>query len=267
MDQTKDLDQALKPFLAEHGITCYEFGQPVVLKEAVAMRASLKRLLVRKYSIEEYGAGFMLKFSPDYICDFDEIQQAPFLLDTKASLVPMFFEGPIQKLRELALNAGFAGLERGDVGEIEREAWDVYSNMFPSDRLAICFAAPYNPRLIVMEWCSRIQPFYRFAEDRNLQAGGSQTPHTNIHLGMMRTPDVFLKEEFGIDVDPDAYQALVDVVKEWPIQKPKGRINWGQFTNALRRIKVSCPWIKGQMPDEVRERLYSDTDLFGNSDN
>src|SRR4051794_14589844 len=110
MDQTKDLDQALKPFLGEHGITCYDFGQSVVLKEAVAMRAALKRLLVRNYSIDLYGAGFMLKFSPDFICDFDELELPPFLLDTKASLVPMFFDGPIQRLRELAIAEGFVGL-------------------------------------------------------------------------------------------------------------------------------------------------------------
>ena len=266
MDQTKDLDQALKPFLAEHGINCYDFGQSVILRDTVAMKAALKRLLVRDYSLDQFGAGFMLKFSPDYICDFEDPRQSPFLLDTKVSLVPMFFENPLKRLRELAITCGFDGLERGDVGEIEREAWSVYSTMYPSERLAICFAAPYNPRLLAMEWCSRIQPFYRFEEDRNLEAGGSGTPHVNIHLGKMRTPDVFLREEFGIEVNAEAYRALVEVVKDWPIQKPKGRINWTQFTNALRRIKVSCPWIKAQMPDEVRKRLYDDRERkpFGN---
>ena len=129
--------------------------------------------------------------------------------------------------------------------------------------MAICFAAPYNPRLLAMEWCSHTKTFYRFAENRNEKAGGSGTPHVNIHLGRMRTPDVFLKQEFGTKVDPEAYSALVDVVKQWPVQKPKGTVNWTQFTNALKRMqREGCPWIQGQMPDEVRELFFGEGPLF-----
>lgn len=255
MDHTNQLDAALKPFLEEHGIRCYPFGQPIILEGAKQILPKLKRLLIRDYSRAEYGAGFMMKFAPDYICHFEDGRQPPFFLDTKASVVPVFFDSYLETLRGFAKEAGCPDLTRGDVGEIEREAWDVYTKNFPADRMAICYGAPYHPRLIAMEWCSNVKSFFRFKKDRNLDAGGSGTPHVNIHLGLMRTPAEFLEQEMKIKVEPDAFEALQEVVRNWPVEKPKGRVNWRQFVGALRRLKPTCPWIKGQMPEEVRQRL------------
>lgn len=256
MDHTNALDNALKPFLEEHGVTCFPFGQPVLLPSGGGgILPKLRRLLIRDYPREKYGAGFMVKFAPDYICTTGKSKQGPFLLDTKASVVPIFFNSYLEQLKEFALEAGCHDLTTGDVGEIEREAWDVYTKNFPAERVAICFGAPYHPRLVAMEWCSNIRNFFRFKKNRNLEAGGSQTPHVNIHLGMMRTPAQFLSEEFGIKVDPDAFAALQKVVQNWPIEKPAGRVNWRQFVGAIRRMRTVCPWIKGKMPDEVRQEL------------
>jgi hypothetical protein len=262
MDNTKNLDEALLPFLDEHGFGVFPFGQTTLLSGSPIL-ASMKRLLVRDYSFAKYGAGFMLKFAPDYICVQKDSKCEPFFLDTKASVIPILFDAYLRQLQDAAQKAGCSPLTRGDVGEVEREAWDVYTKFFPPDRVAICFAAPYNPRLLAMEWCSKTPTFYRFAEDRNELAGGSGTPHVNIHLGRMRTPDKFLAQEFGIKVDADAYAALVEVVKKWPVQKPRGRVSWSQFVGALGRInREGCTWIQGQMPDEVREKYYGKGPLF-----
>jgi hypothetical protein len=264
MDNTKHLDDAFVPFLEEHGFQVLPFGQ-TILFEGSPLLASFKKLLVRDYSFAKFGAGFMMKFAPDYICIHQNGTSEPFFLDTKASVIPIIFDrGPhFQKLQLGAQEAGCAPLTRCDVGEIEREAWDVYTKYFPPARLAICFAAPYNPRLLAMEWCSKIKTFFRFAEDRNEVAGGSGTPHVNIHLGKMRTPDKFLAQDFGVVVDEEAYAALVDVVKKWRVQKPKGTVSWSQFVTALRRISAEgCPWIQGQMPDEQHEKYFGDGPLF-----
>jgi len=264
MDNTKNLDEALLPFLEEHGFQIFPFGQTTLLAGSPIL-PSLKRLLVRDYAFNTYGAGFMVKFAPDYICLHENTKVEPFFLDTKASVIPILFDQStyMQQLQAGAKKAGCLPLTRCDVGEIEREAWDVYTKFFPPSRMAICFAAPYNPRLISMEWCAKTPTFFRFAEDRNEVAGGSGTPHVNIHLGKMRTPDQFLKEEFSVSVDADAYSALIEVVKTWKIQKPNGRVNWSQFVGALRRIKKEgCPWVEGQMPDEVRKLYYTEGPLF-----
>src|SRR5437588_6316167 len=122
MDNTKNFDEALLPFLEEHGFQIFPFGQTTLLAGS-AILPSLKRLLVRDYSFADYGAGFMVKFAPDYICVQKSGQSEPFFLDTKASVIPILFDGYLRdKLQPAAKLAGCLPLNRGDVGEIEREA-------------------------------------------------------------------------------------------------------------------------------------------------
>jgi hypothetical protein len=136
MDRTKLLDEALVPFLNEHGIDVYPFGQTTLLAGS-QMLAPLKRLLVRDYAVKDFAAGFMMKFSPDYICVVRGVHHEPFFLDTKASVIPIFFDSYLSQLRERAKKAGCPGLETGDVGEIEREAWETYTRFFPKDRVVV----------------------------------------------------------------------------------------------------------------------------------
>src|SRR5262249_3599007 len=199
----------------------YPFGSPVILKGAGAIQAKLKMLVSKKYS-----AARMIKYSPDFILHTSGSPEHLFLVDTKASATPVFKDRQIEVIRQ---SAGLDVLERHDIGEIEREAWDVYTKNYPKSALALCFAAPYHPRLIVMEWCSNITTMYRLAANTNLQAGGSGTPHVNIHLGKMRTLDEFLADEFNTRVNPEAYRTLLEMVKEWPLSKPRSfAISWAE---------------------------------------
>lgn len=248
LNQTRSLDEAVLPFLAEHGIATFPWGQTVVFAEAPEIAGRIKRLLVRDYPVQEYGAAFSIKFAPDFICVPEE-GGTPFFLDTKASVIPILFESYLLRLESFAREVGIEKLHRGDVGEIEREAWIVYNSFFPPERVAICFAAPYHPRCIVIEWCSEIITFYTYSGDRNTDAGGSGTPHVNIHLGSMRTLDKFMQDEFKKKVNSTALKTLTDVVKGWPIQKPRGRVNWRQFSNAVARYRADCPWVKGRTPN------------------
>src|ERR1700682_6403658 len=100
MDQTHALDDLMRPFLEEHGFKIIDYGQTAILGDSAA-RSKLKRLLVKNYSIETYGAGFMVKFSPDFLCIHESSGQ-PFLLDTKSSVIPMLFMGPVRELQEKA---------------------------------------------------------------------------------------------------------------------------------------------------------------------
>src|SRR5437879_3530104 len=123
MDQTHALDDLIKPFLEEHGFDVIEYGQTAILCDLSA-RAKLKRLLVRYYSIDDYAAGFMVKFAPDFVC-FHRATGQPFFLDTKSSVIPMLFMNPVRELQEKARAKGIPVPKRYDIAPIEREAWDV----------------------------------------------------------------------------------------------------------------------------------------------
>ena len=198
----------------------------------------------------------MIKYSPDFIVHKLAGPESLFLVDTKASVTPVFKDVQIELIRQ---TAGLDKLERHDIGVIEREAWDVYTTNYPKSATALCFAAPYHPRLIVMEWCSKILPMYRLASDVNLQAGGSGTPHVNIHLGMMRTLEEFLAEEFDVKVDANAYTALLDVVRAWPLIKPTTfTISWTEFRAVGEALKRSCPWLTLRVPENIKRKNVFD---------
>ena len=234
MDLTRRFDESLCPFLEEHGFKIYPFGSPVILRTARTIQTKLKRTIAKKYP-----AALMIKYSPDFIVHKLAGPESLFLVDTKASVTPVFKDVQIELIRQ---TAGLDKLERHDIGVI-----------------ALCFAAPYHPRLIVMEWCSKILPMYRLATDINLQAGGSGTPHVNIHLGMMRTLEEFLAEEFDVKVDPNAYTALLDVVRAWPLIKPTTfTISWTEFRAVGEALKRSCPWLTLSIPENIKRKNVFD---------
>src|SRR5437867_4130176 len=117
MDQTHALDDLIKPFLEEHGFEVIEYGQTAILGDSSA-RAKLKRLLVRYYHpIDDYAAGFMVKFAPDFLC-FHKATGQPFFLDTKSSVIPMLFMGPVRELQEKARAKKIPVPERYDIAPI-----------------------------------------------------------------------------------------------------------------------------------------------------
>src|SRR3989442_621632 len=144
MQLTARIDEVIMPFLDDHGFSVFKFGQDVIFKDSSFIRSKIKKLESKKsYEV------LMMKFWPDFICTMENHPNGLFLLDTKASITPVFFGSYIDKLRE---GAGLKTLRREDIGEIEREAWDVYNKFFPKRKVAICFACPYHPRLLVIEW-------------------------------------------------------------------------------------------------------------------
>ena len=241
MDLTGRLTRQLIPLLEDHGFKIHEYGQHVILQQHTRILSRFRKLN-SKLSNEV----LMLKFSPDYLSAFPPKNNFLFLLDAKASITPVFFQAYIDTVRQ---SCGLAALFREDIGEVEREAWDNYNQRYPKDHVAICFACPYHPRLLVCEWVSKMTPLYRLAMDRNTAAGGSGTPHVNIHLGKMRTLGAFVSEEFGVALDEQRYSVLLEFIKTWPLNKPAGRVNWVQFNNVVAALQKSCPWIKGRWPD------------------
>lgn len=232
------------PLLEAHGFRIHEFGQHIILQQHKRILARLKRLDTKKS--EEI---LMVKFAPDYVFSFNDQPEQVFLMDAKASITPVFFPSQIEKIRQASR---LDHLDREDIGEVEREAWDVYNRFYPKDQVAICFACPYNPRVLLTEWVSRIKPLYRLDIDRNLEASGSGTPHVNIHLGQMRTLKNFVQAEFGVSLGGPQYEELINFIKTWPLNKPVGRVNWTQFNNVVKALKRRCPWLEERWPSEPK---------------
>lgn len=247
MNLTKRLDELIKPFLEEAGFIVEEFGYSNTLKEAHSMMARMKRLEIKKSE-----AALMIKFSPDFICIKKGKNKRLLFIDTKTSTTPVFFDSYIKKLSE---KSKITDLRREDIGEVEREAWDTYNKFYPPAETVIIMACPYNPKLIVAEKVSNIVCFHRFEKDTNVEAGGSQTPHVNIHLGYMKPLDVFLKEEFGVRINKEFYNEIKDFIKRWDINKPMGRVNWTQFNNCINKLKTTCPWLKYRLPKDKDQSL------------
>lgn len=233
------------------------------------MKAKLKKL-----DSKESLAGLRVKFTPDFIlCTHPQRSNELFMIDTKASITPVFFKAHIDRIR----NHSKEPVTRWDIGEIEREAWFVYNTFFPPNKIALIDAVPYNPKLILAEWVSNVKCLWCFKESSietgpipwncnecpifqkgasfdvvvNHVAGGSGTPHTNINLGKMRSLKEFLRDEFNVTVDKTWYRTLEEEIKTWELNKPKGRVNWKQFNNVVKDLKSRCPWIDGRNPKKL----------------
>lgn len=235
---TTRLDENLKPFLADCGFDVMDYGHPVILQHNTAMIARM-----RKREYKKSPPVLMVKFSPDFVAVHSVSGTEPFFFDSKASITPVFFGAQIRRISD---QSGFADLRREDILEIEREAWDVYNGFYPKKHTAIIVACPYHPRLLLGEWVYRVTPLFRFKQDHNDGAGGSGTPHVNLHMGIMRTLEEFLTQEFGTVVDKNGYQAILDFIKLWPLNKP-GVVNWTQFNNVIVDLQRTCPWLKTRM--------------------
>lgn len=264
MKLTDEFTRVLVPFLQQNGFVLHEFGYDQILRDQPRMMALMKRIRFKKST-----AALMVKFSPDIICAYPKIRNSHglFLLDVKTSITPLFFMKQIERVRN---NANLPKLSREDVGEIEREAWYVYNTFYPNNRVVIVMASLYNPKLVVADWVSNVKCLWCYKEEgpipwnckkcpvftiggtfgvvQNFLAGGSKTPHTNIHLGKMRSLNMFLSSEFGVKVDNEKYEKMINFVKTWQLSKPRGKVNWTQFNNVVDSLKETCPWLENRWP-------------------
>lgn len=236
IEMTKEFDENVKPFMEEYGFELQDFGHPVLLRNNGTLRHHILKREFKKSS-----PVLMIKFSPDFIALHSESNSAPFFLDTKTSVTPVFFPSHINRIRQ---QARLDELRREDIFVVEREAWDVYNRFYPSDRVALIISCIYHPRLLLGEWVSNLRELYRLEDDHNPNAGGSGTPHVNLHMGEMRTLYDFLLEEFGVEVDSEDYEVMLDMAKQGELSKPRGTVNWTQFNNVVVELQRSCPWLE-----------------------
>lgn len=249
-DTTQIAEDNIRSLFLSSGLFCLEYGQNVLIDRDSLQRAHLKRLLIKDFEFVAYASGFLMKFSPDLVVYSNIFNVEPFFMDIKASRTPIIFESKVKEVQESAELQGIPIPKRHEIGIIEREAYDTYTTFFPHQSVAVCYSAPYTPDLILCDWVDRLQVLFRYSQDRNNEAGGSGTPHVNIHLGMMRTIDEFFREEYGLELNSESLHLAKDRVKTWVLDKPPGTVTWSQFKHCLRRYSDPCVWLKGKFPDE-----------------
>lgn len=277
---TTRFESTLDPFLSDHGFEVMQFGQSVLLGDHPGIASRLKRL-----KMKQSLAALMVKFSPDFLVCKTAHPSHLFFLDVKVSITPVFFMSQINRIRE---HSGHPDLQRQHIGEVEREAWFSYNTFYPSNEVAIVMASPYSLRPVLAEWVSNIRCLWCYSGKKrdgkpapwdcskcsvrtkegfgvivNEDAGGSGTPHTNIDFRSMRSLDDFLRDEFNVEIDQDTYEgAVIDLVKEWGLNKPKGSVNWKQFNNPIRDLRAAgCEWLKYRVEEQVFE-IYEDFDEY-----
>jgi hypothetical protein len=257
---TRRFEESLEGLLEDYAFQLMPFGQTALLQGNSWMSSRLRRIDTKSSLI-----AIMIKFSPDYVIYFKKGQGRLFFSDAKASITPVFFNSHINRIR---MHSCMDILTRSHVGEIEREAWFSYNRFYPD--VAIIMASPYSTKLVMAEWVKNIRCLWcfkgvingtpqswdcsecpiktgqGFGVITNDLAGGSGTPHTNIDFGSMRTLPKFLLEEFGVDIDQNEYShTILNYVKEWPLNKPQGRVSWDQYNGAIRELREEgCDWLK-----------------------
>lgn len=266
---TKRLEANLEALFSDYGFKVLRFGGEALLPDSSWLRSRLK-----KVDSKESIPAIMMKFAPDYIVVKESEPKDLFFMDAKASITPVFFQKQVDRIREHY--GKDPGLSRSDIGDIEREAWFSYNKLYAS-RVVVVMAMPYNPKLLLAEWVNKIKcmwclkasepgnpvhwdcnecPIYSEDESSfdvmvNNLAAGSGTPHTNIHLGSMRTLKDFLWQDYNVQVDNDEYQhGLLDFIKTWTLGKPAGTVNWKQYNNVIRDLRPNCPWLRNRIKDK-----------------
>ncbi len=239
---TQDFGVPLVNLLLAHGFIVGDYGSETILSGNSKIASWLKKINLKESDVVK-----MVKFTPDCICIPPKSAGLPFLFEIKTSKTPVILQKQIDKIERIS---GMSGLTRCDIGEIEADAWDVYNKYFPKDEVAIAFAAPYTPEVIVVEWVSKIIELYRKPGDSvdvNPEAEGSGTLHVNIHLGKMRSMERFYSEEFGIHLEKKKYQSLKELIKAWKIFRPSFTYfsdrNKAAYAHAVSEIRKECPWL------------------------
>jgi len=247
------LSKSLKSFFNENEVELIPFGVEEIFKN----NEHLKEFISTQNSNFSHSA-MMVKFAPDYILLKKTIPQKLYFVETKDSVTPLCFEGIIKQIefkhkRKIPVS---------DIGIIAREAWNAYRNLFPN--LIIVSASTYNKSLLKAQFIDKIEclrcydseskggydcsrcPVKRrefFPYDRNLNAVGSQTPHTNIDLAsFMEFKEFFNK--LGISVKDENIEEFKEYLKsigvKYSSKIPKEKRE--EITKIL--IENGCEWLK-----------------------
>lgn len=172
-------------------------------------------------------SSMLVKFAPDFILLKKTRPQDIYFLEIKVSVTPLCYKKRIDEIKSKhpTENIGIS-----DIGDIAREAWNAYKNLFPNT--IILDACSYNPKSIMAQFVDKIECLrcYKspgaafdcaacpvenggfFDIERNPYSQGSQTPHTNINYASFDSIETFF-EKLNIALNADVLNDIKQSIK------------------------------------------------------
>lgn len=202
-------------------------------------------------------SSMLVKFAPDYILLKKSAPQELYFLEIKVSKTPLYSSSRLSDIQRI--NPG-KDIKISNVGDIAREAWNAYNNLFPNT--IIIDACSYNNKLIMAQFINKIDCLrcYKsstehydckscpmksksfFDIERNYRSAGSQTPHTNIDYSSFEE----VKEFFGkldIRVNVPLINELKETIKSEGVSFPPRTYEY-VINNIKNKLKLEgCDWL------------------------
>ena len=239
--QSQILVNHIKPLLEHSGFLLCEYGYENVIDRSIREKLNFDSFKFRDFTGEFINpAAMMVRYAPDFFAVHSSVDpkdptKGIFFIEFKLTLTPIYRMDSWHK----KTGYKYPSITPCDIGDIEREAWDVYHQLYPQNQVCLIVGSSYHPRLLVADWISKIKELFRDDRIRNPNASGSTTPHVNIDLGSMRTLKEFLEKEFQIEVDSLRYNKILQVIKELGIKRWRG-ITEEEYKKFVGYIKRGC---------------------------
>ncbi len=198
-----------------------------------------------------------LNFAPDYILFKKSEPQEIYFLELKVSKTPLY---SATGLAEIQQNKS-TNIKISDVGNIAREAWNAYKNLYPNTIILDAFS--YDPKIIMAQFVNKIKCLrcYKtssegfdcancpveskgfFEIERNFNSQGSQTPHTNIDYSSFESVESFF-EKINIRIDHSILKELKESVKNEGVSFPTSTFESVKAHTKLKLKQEGCYWLK-----------------------
>ena len=224
--------------------------------ELIADRSACLREYISTPRSNMSHSSMLVKFAPDFILFKKGEPQEIYFLEIKVSKTPLRF---YSRLRELQAAHPNDGLRLSDIGDIAREAWNAYVNLYPNT--IIIDGCSYNPKVLMAQFADRVQclrcfnprgavacndcPVRRrefFEYEVNENAAGSKTPHTNLNYASFDRLENFFAG-LNIRLNGECVRELTQRIKNLGVFFPDGtdeRIK-SQVLHDLRND--GCDWL------------------------
>lgn len=200
-------------------------------------------------------SSMLIKFAPDFILLKKTQPQAIYFLEIKVSTMPIWSEKRFSEIKAINPNKS---LLLSDVGDVAREAWNAYNNLYPNT--IILDACSYNPKLVMAQFVDKIHclrcykshwesydcascPVKRrsfFSFDRNSSSYGS--PLISTTLQCLKRKIFF--NSIGIGINRSTLLEIKDIMKSIGVNfRPS------TYENIQRRVidtlrSEGCFWLK-----------------------
>ena len=200
-------------------------------------------------------SAMIVKFAPDYILLSKTQPQNIYFLEVKVSQTPLYYQARLDKLRKMHPKKD---VKVSDVGDVAREAWNAYNNLFPNT--IILAGSSYNPKVLMAQFVHKIDCLYChsgtgiscgscpvkqagfFPLERNAGAQGSQTPHTNIDYSSFEPAESFFAN-LNIALDATVAEQLRQEIRDLGIAEPKFPDKSERQKIRKQLIDEGCYWL------------------------